>query len=529
MRDVAMNREITNTKRPKPFLLLILDGFGIRKEASFNAIAQANTPNLNALIQRVPMMLLDGSGHAVGLPDGQMGNSEVGHTNIGAGRVVFQDLTRVDDAINNGEFNSNPVLNDVIATVTHSHARIHIFGLLSPGGVHSHEQHIFTLCDLLADKNINYIVHPFLDGRDTPPKSAQNSLQQLQNHIARTPYGHIGSVTGRYYAMDRDNRWDRVQKTYDMLTLGTTPFHEPNALSALNAAYARGETDEFMIPTLITQADHCDPLIRDNDAIIFMNFRADRARQLSAAFVKPDFDQFQRTKVCQLAQFISLTEYDDQLPIKPMFPPIALHNTLGEYLADHAFKQLRIAETEKYAHVTFFFNGGREQPYPGEDRILVPSPLVATYDLKPEMSAHELTDQLVASIQGAQYDFIVANYANPDMVGHSGDFAATVTAVEVIDVCLGRIIKALQECGGELLLTADHGNAELMHDEVTHQPHTAHTSSLVPLVYMGRPATFIAKSGVLADIAPTTLYLLGLPVPSDMTGQVLIQLNHSLI
>lgn len=520
-----MNMSLTSSRSPKPFLLLILDGFGIRRESAYNAIAQANTPNLTKLLQQSPFMLIDGSGHAVGLPNGQMGNSEVGHTNIGAGRVVFQDLTRVDDAIANGTFFDNAILNAAITTANNRNGRVHLMGLLSPGGVHSHEQHLFALCDYLGKRKINYVVHAFLDGRDTPPKSAHDSLVRLQTHIEQTHFGHIGSISGRYFAMDRDNRWDRVEQAYDMLTVGDAPV-AMNATSALAAAYACGETDEFVVPRLLEQPDHSDPRICDNDVLIFMNFRADRARHLCSAFARPDFEQFQRKKIIQLADFISLTEYDDQLPVKAMFPPIALKNTLGEYFAEHGCKQLRIAETEKYAHVTFFFNGGREQPYPGEDRILVPSPRVATYDLKPEMSAYELTEKLVQAIQQGNYDFIVANYANPDMVGHTGNFAATMKAIEVVDECLGRLINALHSCGGELLLTADHGNAELMHDETTHQAHTAHTESLVPLVYAGRPATFIAKSGVLADIAPTILYLLGLSIPQEMTGQVLVELKH---
>lgn len=508
-----------------PFLLLILDGFGYREEEQYNAIAQAHTPNLNALWRTAPHTLLDCSGKAVGLPDGQMGNSEVGHMNIGAGRIVYQELTRINCEIENGGFFQHPLLAQAMADAKSHNRTVHIIGLLSPGGIHSHEQHIHALVSHLANNGVNnFYVHALLDGRDSPPQSATTSLTALQKHLTQLQSGSIASIIGRYYAMDRDHRWDRTEKAYNLLTKTEVLYHFDDAITALHAAYARGETDEFVYPTSIQQ----QPAINDNDIVIFMNFRADRARQLSMALAGKNFSGFERQRQLHLQQFISLTEYDtaDALPATVLYPPKNQKNNLSEYLSTLHYPQLHIAETEKYAHVTFFFNGGREEAYPQETRILISSPQVATYDLAPEMSAYTLTDSLVQSILEKRYRFIVCNYANPDMLGHTGNLAATTKAVEVIDECLGKIMHALHLVGGECLITADHGNAELMYDEGTQQPHTAHTLQPVPLIYVGRAATFdVNNHGALADIAPTILYLMNLAVPEEMTGRVLLQLN----
>jgi len=515
-----------------PFLLLILDGFGYSQETKYNAIAQAHTPTLDALWQKFPHTLLDCSGLNVGLPDAQMGNSEVGHMNIGAGRIVYQELTRINADIAQGQFFNHSIIQSAIIEAKTQHRRIHILGLVSPGGVHSHEMHIHVLAQHLANHAIqDFSIHAFLDGRDCPPQSAGASLRALQQHLTQLQSGQIASITGRYYAMDRDNRWDRTEKAYDLLTGTDIRYHFPDALTALEAAYARGETDEFVYPSSITAADNgCDHActIQDGDLVFFMNFRADRARQLSAALATSTFSGFQRKSIVHLQKFISLTEYDsaEALPAEVIYPPQSQKNNLSEYLAHMHYQQLHIAETEKYAHVTFFFNGGREEAYPGETRLLIPSPKVATYDLAPEMSAHELTDALTQNILAKKYRFIVCNYANPDMLGHTGNLPATIKAIEVIDKCLNKIITALHAVGGECLITADHGNAELMYDDHTQQPHTAHTLTPVPLLYVGRPAQFDTQKGILADIAPTILFLLNLPIPAEMTGRILLTLSQ---
>jgi 2,3-bisphosphoglycerate-independent phosphoglycerate mutase len=445
-----------------------------------------------------------------------MGNSEVGHMNLGAGRVVYQDLTRIDLAIEDGSFFENPELLAACAAVRGSGGTLHVMGLLSPGGVHSHEAHVFRMIELAHAQGVPVAVHAFLDGRDTPPRSAEPSLQRLQAVCAANG-ARIASVGGRYFAMDRDQRWERLERAWNAIVEARAEQRAGDALAALADAYARGENDEFVQPTVIGDGVP----VRDGDAVVFMNFRADRARQLTAAFVRPAFDGFARRQPA-LARFVGLTEYDPTLPARVAFAPEALVNTLPEVLAATGRSQLRIAETEKYAHVTFFFSGGREQPYPGEERVLVPSPRVATYDLKPEMSCPEVTDRLVEAITAQRFDLIVCNLANPDMVGHTGDLQAAIRAVEAIDQALGRITAALRAVGGEMLLTADHGNLEQMRDPASGQPHTAHTTGPVPLVYLGRPARLLGD-GALRDVAPTLLHLLGLPQPGEMTGRNLVQ------
>jgi 2,3-bisphosphoglycerate-independent phosphoglycerate mutase len=499
-----------------PIALIILDGFGCSASLKFNAIKSAKTPVWDRLQQECPQTTLDASGSAVGLPHDQMGNSEVGHLTIGAGRVLMSDLMRISTAIENGCFKQNPVLIEAIEKAKKPGRTLHILGLLSPGGVHSHESHIHALIQFAKEKGIfNIVMHAFLDGRDTPPKSAAASLVALQK-ICR-----IGSLSGRYYAMDRDKRWERTKTVYELLTENKAAFTFNSALEALEAAYHRNETDEFVQPTVI--APYAPVL--DDDVVIFMNFRSDRARQLSIALTEPDFSSFKRGVLPKLSEFVTLTEYASTIPAKIAFPANPLNNTLGEYLQNHHYRQLRIAETEKYAHVTFFFNGGREMPFEGEDRILVPSKKVATYDLAPEMSAFELTEKLIAVIHEKKYDVIICNYANADMVGHTGNFDATVNAIEALDVCLGQILEALKATGCDAIITADHGNAEMMFDETTHQPHTAHTLARVPFLYIGRPARINHEHGTLSDIAPTIISLLGQPKPIEMTGSAIMTLD----
>lgn len=505
--------------RPKPFVLLILDGWGHRPETQDNAIAQTTTPMWHQLMEQAPHTLLDASGLSVGLPSGQIGNSEVGHMNLGAGRTIYQHLTRINHAIETGEFKQNGALLKAINRAVATDTAIHLMGLVSPGGVHSHEDHIHATIDLCIAHGAKRIYcHAFLDGRDVLPKSAEPSLAALQSHLNAVG-GKIASVMGRYFAMDRDNRWDRIQKAYRLIAEGEGAFSAPDALSALYRAYERGETDEFVSPTRIGE----EPVrIQSGDVILFLNFRSDRARELSHAFVTPDFSGFPRSQP-ELGAFVTLTEYDKTLKTDIAFPPESYANTLGEYLSKLGLKQLRLAETEKYAHVTFFFNCGIEQPFMGEDRALVPSPKIATYDLKPEMSAPQVTEALVRAILNKQYDVIICNYANPDMVGHTGDFKAAQQAVETIDHALKEIIDALQKVGGEALITADHGNIECMRDAASGQPHTAHTLSPVPLVYVGRQAIQFKSGGTLKDVAPTLIQLLGLEKPEEMTGHSLIQ------
>ncbi len=511
------------TSGKKPLVLLILDGWGYREETDNNAIAQAQTPVMDALWRDYPHTLISGSGLDVGLPDGQMGNSEVGHVNLGSGRVVYQDFTRITKAISDGDFFTNPVLVDAVNSAQQQHKAVHIMGLLSPGGVHSHEDHILAMIELAEHQGAGPIyLHAFLDGRDTPPRSAKASLEKIQQHFARTGSGQIASVVGRYYAMDRDKRWDRVEQAYDLLTLGQGVYQATDALQALDMAYQRDENDEFVKATAILTKNGNLVQMQDGDALIFMNFRADRARQFSRAFIDADFTGFNRKHRPKLSHFVMLTEYAADINAPCAYPPESLNNVLGEWLAKQGKTQLRISETEKYAHVTFFFSGGREQLFDGEQRILIDSPKVATYDLQPEMSSAELTDKLVAAIHSGDFDVIICNYPNGDMVGHTGVMAAAIKAVEAVDSCIGRVVKALQEVGGECLITADHGNAEMMLDTDSGQAHTAHTSGPVPLIYVGRPAS-VTPGGILSDIAPTMLSLMGLPVPAEMTGKILMQ------
>jgi 2,3-bisphosphoglycerate-independent phosphoglycerate mutase len=467
-----------------------------------------------------PHTLIGTSGSQVGLPDGQMGNSEVGHLNMGAGRIVYQELTRVSKSIKDGSFSTNPALIEGVDAACSKGGAVHIFGLLSPGGVHSHEEHIHAMIEMAVNRGCDKVyVHAFLDGRDTPPRSAGPSLELLQQAMERAGGGRLATIVGRYYAMDRDNRWERVSKAYDLVTGAEAPFTAPDAQTALKMAYERDENDEFVQCTRIGEAVQME----DGDSIIFMNFRADRAREITRAFIEPEFDGFERKITPQLASYVTLTQYHEDFAVPVAYGKEELNNTLGQYISDLDMRQLRLAETEKYAHVTFFFNGGREEPFPNEERVLIPSPKVATYDLQPEMSSVEVTDALVEAIEGEEFDLIVCNYANPDMVGHTGDFAAAVQAIEAIDRALGRIIQAVNSRQGELLLTADHGNADQMRDPESGQPHTAHSSNPVPLIYMGR-AGELAQGGALCDIAPTLLTILGLEQPQEMTGRSLLNL-----
>lgn len=504
-----------------PLLLMILDGWGYNKNNKHNAIAQASTPQWDEWWQTRPHILLEASGLPVGLPDAQMGNSEVGHMHIGAGRIIQQDFTRINQSIETGEFVANPLFQDTIQQLKETHRSLHVMGLLSTGGVHSHEQHLFSLLALCAQKNFHSVcLHLFLDGRDTPPKSALSSIERLNQELQKYPVGQICSISGRYYAMDRDNRWERIEPVYDLLTQAKSEHHFADVETAINFYYQHNLSDEFIPPTLIGK----EHMVHNGDALFFFNFRADRARQLTSTFVSPHFTHFPRTTIPQLSSFISMTQYDKKLPTHAAFPPLGLTNTLGEVIAKQGLSQLRIAETEKYAHVTFFFNGGNEHIFAHEERILIPSPKVATYNLQPEMSAPELTDQLIKAINQQNYDVIICNYANADMVGHSGDFPAAVKAIECLDQCMRRVWQAMKKQGGQLLITADHGNAEEMFDETTHQPHTAHTSEPVPLVFVGDSDwSFIRSEGSLIDIAPTMLALLGIPPPIEMTGHQLLQ------
>ena len=508
----------------RPVVLLILDGFGCREDAPDNAITRADAPHWRRLLATCPHASIDASELRVGLPEGQMGNSEVGHLNIGAGRVVYQDYTRIDVAIRDGQFMRNPALLDAVATAKGGDSTLHVLGLLSPGGVHSHERQIAAMVDLAAGGGARVAVHAFLDGRDTPPRSAAASLSFIEGVCARHRNARVASICGRYWAMDRDQRWERVAPAYALLVDGTAQYRAATPQEGLAAAYARDETDEFVKPTAIVDVNGQAVRMADGDVVVFMNFRADRARQMTRALTDPAFAGFARPRVPKLARFVCLTSYGDdfsQLPVA--FAPQKIGNGFGEYISGLGLAQLRIAETEKYAHVTYFFNGGNEARYPGEDRVLVPSPKVATYDLQPEMSAVEVTDRLVAAIEDGRYDAIVCNYANGDMVGHTGNFEAARRAIETLDACIGRVVDAARSRGGEVVITADHGNAEQMRDAATGQAHTAHTRNRVPFVYVGRPAT-VVPNGSLQDIAPTLLALMGLPKPAEMTGHSLVRL-----
>ena len=512
---------MTPAAPPRPVVLCILDGWGHRAERADNGIEQAKTPNWHRFLASSPHALLQASELFVGLPEGQMGNSEVGHMNIGAGRVVLQDLPRIDRAVTDGSLAKNERLAGFIAALKKSGGTAHLMGLLSPGGVHSHQDHIAALANIIAAAGLPVAIHPFLDGRDTPPRSAKAYLEKFLVATRGHETIRIATVSGRYYAMDRDKRWDRVEKAYRALVEGTGETAS-DALEAVARAYEAGQNDEFVLPTIIGAYRG----MSDGDGLIVGNFRADRVRETLAALLDSAFAGFRRDKTIRFAAACGMTEYSSELKpfLTALFPPEDLRDTFGEVVARAGLHQLRIAETEKYAHVTFFFNGGRETPFAGEERILVPSPKVATYDLKPEMSAFEVTDRLVEAIQSERFDVVVLNYANADMVGHSGDLAAAIKAVEAIDACLGRLAETVERAGGALLITADHGNAEMMRDPQTGQPHTAHTTNPVPLVLVNPPAGITGlEDGRLADIAPTLLALIGLEQPSAMTGRSLLR------
>lgn len=511
----------------RPVMLIVLDGWGYSENPQFNAIAAAKKPTWDKLWAQYPHMLINTSGADVGLPHNQMGNSEVGHLNLGAGRVVYQEFTRVSRSIKTGSFFNNLTLTDAVDKAIKKKSAIHILGLLSPGGVHSHQDHIEAFAELAVNRGAKKVyLHAFLDGRDTPPKSAQSSLELMENKFKELGRGRIASIIGRFYSMDRDHRWPRIQASYELITDGKAEFTAESATEALQLAYNRGETDEFVNATSIIPEGKKAVTVKENDVFVFMNYRSDRARQITRPFIEPDFDGFKRSRKLKNTTFISLTEYKSDFDIPVAFPPERLKNVFGEYISNLGLRQLRIAETEKYAHVTFFFNGGKEEPFEGEDRILIPSPNVTTYNLQPQMSAQELTDKLVEAIKSDKYDACIVNFANPDMVGHTGNFEATVQAIEALDNCLARVYKALKKAGGEMLITADHGNAELMQDIETGQAHTAHTTNPVPLIYVGREAT-MAETGALQDIAPTLLTLMGLTVPDEMGGRSLVELEDS--
>jgi 2,3-bisphosphoglycerate-independent phosphoglycerate mutase len=515
---------------PKTVVLIVLDGWGYSENTQFNAIHSANKPGWDKLWATCPHTLISASGSDVGLPDRQMGNSEVGHMNIGSGRVIDQDFTRVTRAIEDGSFYENEVLCTALDNVASTGKAVHILGLLSTGGVHSHQEHIFALMELAKQRKIDKIyLHAFLDGRDTAPKSAEEYLHYAKLKIDEIGKGRIASIVGRFYAMDRNKNWDRTQLAYDLITRGLAEYQSTDAFIAVDMAYARGESDEFILPTAITDSEGQPVRVEEGDTIIFANYRADRARQLSMAFTKTDFSGFPRERFLNTSTFISLTRYKADFDFPVVFPPLQHKNVFGEYIADLGLRQLRIAETEKYAHVTFFFNGGEERVFANEDRILVPSPRVSTYDQQPEMNADEVADKMVEAINSQQYDAIICNFANADMVGHTGDYEAAVKAVETLDHCLQQIVDAALLTGSELLITADHGNAEQMREFVAEkaqaQAHTAHTNNLVPLVYVGRPATVVNGEAALCDLAPTMLHLMGLSQPEEMTGRTIFRVT----
>jgi 2,3-bisphosphoglycerate-independent phosphoglycerate mutase len=506
--------------RPRPVVLCVLDGWGHREQTEDNAVALADTPNLDRLEAQSPHALLEASEEWVGLPHGQIGNSEVGHMNLGAGRVVMQDLPRIDAAMEKGEFAVNPALCDLIAKTKAGGGALHILGLVSEGGVHSHQSHIVGLARTASEAGVAVVIHALTDGRDVPPQAAEGEIGRFLSAIAPLTGVLVGTLGGRYFAMDRDKRWDRVERAYRAIVCGEG-VAEPDPLTAVRNAYAAGKHDEFIPPAVIDSY----PGMEDGDALLVANFRADRARQICSALVDPAFDGFTRPKIIHFSGAASLTEYSSALSklMGVMFPPQSLDRGLGEIVSEAGLRQLRAAETEKYPHVTFFLNGGREQPYEGEDRIMAQSPKVATYDLQPEMSSVELTDKVVAAIDSGTYDLIVMNYANLDMVGHTGMLDPAIKAVEAVDAGVGRVADAVARQGGVLFITADHGNCETMRDPQTGGPHTAHTLNVVPAILVGGPAGIALRDGRLADVAPTLLELMGLPIPHEMNGQVLIQ------
>ena len=514
----------------RPLILIILDGWGYTENTVYNAIHSAKTPVWRKLWAEYPHTLVQASGIDVGLPVQQMGNSEVGHMNIGSGRVVGQEFSRINQAIENGTFYQNEILNAAFRQVKDNNKALHILGLLSDGGVHSHQKHIFKLAELAVQRGLEKIyLHAFLDGRDTPPKSAAENIYQMQLEIKALGTVQFASLIGRFFAMDRNRHWERTQQAYDLISQGKAHYRAEDPFIALDMAYARGETDEFVQATSITKSGQPPARVEDHDVIVFANYRADRARQLARAFTQGDFQNFPREHVPKLNTFISLAEYKRSYEFPVAFPPEHLENVFGQFISELGLRQLRIAETEKYAHVTFFFNGGEERVFAGEDRILVPSPHVLTYNLKPEMSAFEITAKLSEAIYSEKYDVIICNYANADMVGHTGDFRAATRAIEVLDTCLGRLIEAVTQVNGEMLITADHGNAEQMrtytNEKVKSDYHTAHTNNPVPLVYLGRKAQFrYGNEGSLSDVAPTMLALMGIEAPKEMTGRPLLRL-----
>ena len=502
-------------------MLMILDGFGIRESKVGNAVKLANTPNIDKLMKICPTSIIHTSGLQVGLPEGQMGNSEVGHTNIGAGRIVYQELTRITKSIEDGDFFSIPEFVSAIENCKKHGSKLHILGLLSDGGVHSHIRHLYGLLELAKRKDFEDVyVHCFMDGRDTPPASGESYIVKLEEKMREKGVGKIATISGRFYSIDRDKRWQRVQKAYDALVNGEGN-KATSAVSAIESSYQKEVFDEFVEPTVIYSGDKPVAKIEKNDSVIFFNFRPDRARELTRTLVDPEFNEFE-TKNLDL-YYVTFTQYDATLPnVNIAFKPEKLVNTFGEYISKNGLTQLRIAETEKYAHVTFFFNGGEEKQYPGEDRILVPSPKVETYDMQPEMSAEEVTVKVVEAIKSGKYNSIILNYANPDMVGHTGSLEAAIKAIEKIDGCVQRVVDAVKEQNGVLLITADHGNAEQMIDEATGEPHTAHTTNPVPLILVGKDNVRL-KEGRLADLAPTMLEIMGLEKPQEMTGESLIE------
>lgn len=508
--------------RPKPVMLIVLDGWGINPRRDGNALALANLPFYDSLLARHPHTAIDGSGTSVGLPDRQMGNSEVGHMNLGAGRILYMDLTRIYRAIETGEFFENPVLLAAVRAAKERGTALHLMGLVSDGGVHSHIDHLLALVDLAKNEGLPRVfIHAFLDGRDTPPKSGLGYVEALERSLAEKGIGRIATVSGRYFAMDRDKRWDRVKKAHEALVAGIGEEASSGA-DAVRRAYERGETDEFVSPTVVRQAGIPVGTIMDGDAVIFFNFRADRAREMTRALTETGFNGFEPGKFPRLSAFACMAEYDATFGLPAAYPPERPANILAEVLSEAGMRQFRIAETEKYAHVTFFFNGGVESPFPGEERFLVPSPReVATYDLKPEMSAPAVTEAVLSRIAEGADDFILLNFANPDMVGHTGVLDAAVKAAETIDGCLARIVPTVMDKGGVVLITADHGNIEQMVDYETGQPHTAHTSNLVPVIVVGADCV-LREGGILADVAPTILEMMGLPQPPEMTGRSLV-------
>ena len=504
-------------------LLLILDGFGINDRCDANAICEANKPNIDRIMKQYPNVKGYASGMAVGLPDGQMGNSEVGHLNMGAGRTVYQELTRITKAIHDGDFFTNKALSEGVQKCKENNTALHLFGLLSDGGVHSHITHLYGLLEMAKKAGLSKVfVHLFLDGRDTPPASGKSYTQELAAKIKEIGIGEIATVSGRYYAMDRDNRWDRVEKAYHAMVDGKGN-EASDAVQAIADSYAEGVNDEFVVPTVITKDGEPVGKIAENDTLIFFNFRPDRARELTRVFCDPEFSGFERERIP--VHFVTFTQYDITIPNKTVaFEPQTLTNTFGEYLAQNGKTQLRIAETEKYAHVTFFFNGGVEEPNKGEDRKLIPSPKVATYDLKPEMSVFEVADGLEEAIRSGKYDVIVANFANPDMVGHTGIMEAAKAAIEAVDKAVGQVIKAIEETNGYAFICADHGNAEQMIDYTNNEPFTAHTINPVPFILVNyKEGVTLKEGGKLADIAPTLLEMMGMEKPAEMSGESLLQ------